>query len=285
MIGAIADDFTGATDVAVAFRRAGLRTVVLFRRPAIDAELPDVDAVVIGLKTRTVPAAQAVIESVAAARWLQGRGASQFYFKYCSTFDSRPEGNIGPVADALSEMLGARQVAVAPSSPEHGRTQYQGHLFVGEQLLSESPMRHHPLTPMTDSSIPRVLEAQTRHPVRLVPRATVARGADAIAAELQERPGAGVDYVVLDALDDADLTQIGLAVSGHVLITGAAGLAGGLGRALAAGAPSLVGPAVDGDPVGCVRAAALAGSCSSMTLAQVADMSATHPSSAPNASP
>ena len=277
MIGAIADDFTGATDVAVAFRRAGLRTVVLFRQPSESAAVPEADAIVIGLKTRTVPAASAVAESIAAVTWLQGRGAGQFYFKYCSTFDSRADGNIGPVADAMAEHLGARQVAVAPSSPQHGRTQYRGHLFVGDQLLSESPMRHHPLTPMKDSYIPRVLAAQTTRRVDLIRLATVSAGRKSILRALDQLDDGKASYVVIDAIHDDDLTKIGAALSGKVLVTGAAGLAGGLGRAIASTRSGADVPVIDADPVGAVRSAALAGSCSARTLQQVAHMSSVQP--------
>ncbi|MEV4177917.1 four-carbon acid sugar kinase family protein, partial [Nonomuraea sp. NPDC049709] len=156
MIGAIADDVTGATDVAVALRRHGLRTVLYFGLPPQGTELPEHDAVVIALKTRTIPRADAVARSLEALHWLRANGAArQVYFKYCSTFDSTPDGNIGPVLDALADAMDAPVVAMTPSSPEHGRTQYNGYLFVGDVLLGESHMRHHPLTPMTDSYLPR----------------------------------------------------------------------------------------------------------------------------------
>jgi uncharacterized protein YgbK (DUF1537 family) len=277
MIGAIADDFTGATDVAVAFRRAGLRTAVLFGHPTDGSELPDIDAAVIGLKTRTIPVAEAVLQSVVAVQWLQHRGAAQIYFKYCSTFDSRPEGNIGPVTDALATLLQSHRVVLTPSSPEHGRTQYQGHLFVGDQLLSESPMRHHPLTPMTDSYIPRVLQQQTREKVALIARDTVHRGADAIAEALTRVHSDGVRYIVVDAIDDDELTEIGMAVADDIFVTGAAGLAGGLGRAIASIHPPRTGSDIDEDPVGPARSVVLAGSCSARTLLQIADISAAQP--------
>ncbi|WP_210506726.1 3-oxo-tetronate kinase [Naasia sp. SYSU D00057] len=277
MIGAIADDFTGATDVAVAFRRAGLRTVVLFGLPSGDLDLPEHDAVVVGLKTRTIPTADAVDQSLAAADWLETHGARQFYFKYCSTFDSRPDGNIGPVADALAERFAAGLVAMVPASPEHGRTQYLGYLFVGPVLLSESPMRHHPLTPMTDSFIPRVLEPQTSGSVGLIAHDVVRRGPYAVAAELARHADIGDRYAVIDAIEAADLVAIGGAVVDHVLIGGGAGLAGGLGRALAAAGravPETLAP----DPVGQVPAVVLAGSCSYRTLEQVAVMLSSHDS-------
>lgn len=277
MIGSIADDFTGATDVAVAFRRAGLCTVVLFGVPVRALDLPPHDAVVVGLKTRTVEPADAVAQSLAAAEWLTQHGADQFYFKYCSTFDSRPDGNIGPVADALAARLGAGLVAMVPASPEHGRTQYLGHLFVGDQLLSESPMRHHPLTPMTDSFIPRVLRPQTSRSVRLVAHEVVSRGSEALAAEFARLREDSAGYAVIDAIEPRDLAAIGTAVLDHVLIGGGAGLAARLGAALASTGRASA-EALPEDPVGPVPAAVLAGSCSARTLEQVAAMRSSHDS-------
>jgi Uncharacterized protein conserved in bacteria len=277
MIGAIADDFTGATDVAVAFRRSGLRVAIVFGDQR-DVALPESDVVVVALKSRTVDPSEAVRQSLEAAAWLEARGASQFYFKYCSTFDSRAEGNIGPVSDALMDALGATRAVFAPSSPEHLRTQYMGHLFVDRQLLSDSPMRHHPLTPMTNSFIPDVLAAQTTRSVGLIDHRTVRRGSTEIAAELSSLQDGGHPYVVVDAVTDDDLAEIGRAVASDRLVTGAAGLAGGLGAAIARRIGRAEQAPGEGDPVGAVTAAALAGSCSARTLEQVARMSATHPS-------
>jgi uncharacterized protein YgbK (DUF1537 family) len=272
MIGAVADDVTGATDSAVAFRRAGLRAAVLFGVPDDDAPLRDADAVVVGLKTRTIPADDAVAQSLHAARWLLARGADRLYSKVCSTFDSRQEGNIGPVADALADLAGADLVVVTPASPEHGRTQYLGHLFVHGELLADSPMRHHPLTPMTDSRVVRLLQAQTPHPVGLVPHSVVRRGAAAIEAALAELRDLGARYAVADAIDDEDLAAVGRAAAALPLAVGAAGLAGGLGAALAEERESPPPEAVPS--VG--PAAVLAGSCSARTLEQVAVMRRTH---------
>lgn len=270
MIGAIADDFTGGTDVAVAFRRAGLRTVIVFGGTADDLELPEHDAVVVALKTRTVPVDQAIEESTVAAQWLLTHGVDQVYFKYCSTFDSRPEGNIGQVADALAQVTGASTVTVVPSSPEHGRTQYQGHLFVHDQLLSDSPMRNHPLTPMTDSRIAEVLSYQTTNPIRSVHHDVVRSGSGAVSAALLERANrTGVEYAVIDAISDDDLSAIGAAVVDAPLITGAAGLAGGVGRAIAARDGLASTEHQLDDPIGVVRTAVLAGSCSARTLQQI----------------
>jgi len=293
VIGAIADDFTGGTDVAVAFRRAGLRTVLLFGVPRPDEPLPPHDAVVIALKTRTIAPAEAVRISVAAATWLRQNGADQLFFKYCSTFDSRPSGNIGPVADALVELLEASRVVVAPSSPEHLRTQYMGHLFVDRLLLSDSPMRHHPLTPMRDSFVPRLLAAQTERAVSLVDLRAVRAGWQRIRTLIDE--GSDDGYVVVDALTDHDLEQIGRACVDDLLVTGAAGLAGGLGAARVArsqgpaasssggpgrgdrGASTLPHDSEAGIPA-VTRSVALAGSCSARTLEQVDHMRAGHPS-------
>ena len=279
MIGAIADDFTGGTDVAVALRRAGLRTVILFGSVKEGTVLPPHDAVVIALKTRTVEPADAVQQSIAATQWLREHGAEVIYFKYCSTFDSTPRGNIGPVADALADLLSAARAVVVPSSPEHLRSQYMGHLFVDQQLLSDSPMRHHPLTPMTDSFIPRVLGTQTPRLIELIDHRTVRAGREALRAELDIKTATGARYVVIDAVDDRDLAEIGAACIDDVLITGAAGLAGGLGAAYAARSGSAQTRAeADLDPVGEVPAAVLAGSCSARTLEQIHQMKNEHAS-------
>ena len=179
LLGCIADDFTGATDLADTLARGGMRTVQFINTPA-GPPPPDVDAAVIALKTRTAPATEAVARSLEALRWLDSAGARQYFFKYCSTFDSTDAGNIGPVADALLDALEEALTVVCPAFPENGRTVYQGHLFVGETLLSDSPMRFHPLTPMTDSNLVRVMGRQTRRRVGLIPYATVAAGPDAI---------------------------------------------------------------------------------------------------------
>ena len=166
LLGAIADDFTGATDLANTLVRNGMRTVQLIGTPVRRAP-EDVDAVVVALKTRTIPAADAVAQSLAALRWLQATSTRQIFFKYCSTFDSTDSGNIGPVADALMEALRTDLTVFCPAFPENGRTIYRGYLFVGDVLLSESGMRDHPLTPMCDANLVRVLERQTPHRGRL----------------------------------------------------------------------------------------------------------------------
>ncbi|MFD9944331.1 3-oxo-tetronate kinase [Nonomuraea sp. NPDC059023] len=268
MIGAIADDVTGATDVAVALHRHGLRTLLFFGTSAAEAALPPHDAVVIALKTRTAPRERAVEQSLAALDWLRAHGVGQVYFKYCSTFDSTPDGNIGPVLDALADALDAPLVAMTPSSPEHGRTQYLGYLFAGERLLSESHMRDHPLTPMTDSYLPRVLEAQSAHRAGVVPLETVRGGPAAIGRRLELLRREGVRYALVDAVEDGDLVAAGQALGGLRLVAGAAGLAAGLALAHEVGKIHEAA----GDPPARVpegRAAVLAGSCSARTLEQV----------------
>ena len=180
LLGAIADDFTGATDLCNTLVRRGMRTVQLIDVPRPGTEIPDAEAVVVALKSRTIPAAEAIEKSLAALGWLQQAGARQILFKYCSTFDSTDAGNIGPVAEALMAALGTDFTLFCPAFPEAGRTIYKGYLFVGDVLLSESGMRDHPLTPMRDPSLVRVLQRQSRGQVGLVPWATVTRGAAAI---------------------------------------------------------------------------------------------------------
>ncbi|AUI58868.1 3-oxo-tetronate kinase [Amycolatopsis sp. BJA-103] len=262
-LGAIADDFTGATDVAVAFRRGGLRTLLFFGVPPETEVLPTHDAIVIALKSRAIPAEDAVSSSLEALRWLRNRKAEQIYFKYCSTFDSTPHGNIGPVLDALSRVLSSDGAVMTPSSPEHGRTQYQGHLFVGETLLAESPMRDHPATPMTDSHLPRLLRAQTTTPVDLVTHDVVRRGETAVREAIYGKSG----YVLVDALTEDDLRLLGRVVVSAPLVAGAAGLAAGLAAARASATPL---PTETRAPAG--PAVVLSGSCSARTLEQVAVM-------------
>lgn len=271
MIGVIADDYTGATDVAVAFRRAGLRTVVLFDTAASTPSL-ETDVAVVALKTRTAEAVVAVEQSLAALSWLRQHGAAQIFVKYCSTFDSRPDGNIGPVVDAVSTALSAPRAVFVPASPQHGRTQYMGHLFVNGVLLSDSPMRHHPLTPMTKSHLPTVLAEQTTRAVSLIDLSVVSRGLDELTARISIAQR-DTPYLMIDALNDADLNTIGQACLDDELVTGAAGFAGGLGAAYAR--RHLSGP-LDED-IGTrgnhgSGAVVLAGSCSARTLEQIAIM-------------
>ncbi|MFB9857165.1 3-oxo-tetronate kinase [Paenarthrobacter aurescens] len=270
-VGVIADDVTGATDVAVALRRRGLRTLLFFGTPAADVDLPRHDALVIALKTRMIPALEAVDLSLEAHRWLQLHNADLTYFKYCSTFDSTAGGNIGPVLDALADALGAGSVITTPSSPEHGRTQYAGQLFVGDLPLAESHMRQHPLTPMKDSDLQRLFSEQSQGKTVLVNHQTVREGAAAIRNATQEAAAGGARYAFVDAVSDDDLIQIGLTAVGHKLVAGAAGLAGGIAAAIS----ELYGPAeeyglVPTDEAG--FAAVIAGSCSTRTLEQIEHM-------------
>lgn len=275
LLGAVADDVTGAADLCATLVREGMRTVQVLG-PATDAELPEAEAVVVALKSRTAPVADAVRESTEALAWLRDLGVRRVLFKVCSTFDSTPEGNIGPVADALLDALGGGLALVCPAYPENGRTVYQGHLFVGDRLLSESSMAHHPLTPMTDSDLVRVLGRQTTRRVAHVPHAVVAAGAEAVARRLAELREEGAAYAVADALDDADLRTLGEAAADLPLVVGGSGVARGLpavfraegllGDAAAAEAPLVDGPA-----------AVLAGSCSAATAEQVRRFAALRP--------
>lgn len=278
MIGAIADDLTGATDVAAAFRSAGLRVGLFFGGidPADDTD--GLDAVVVGLKTRTVPAAEAVETSTQAARTLVAHGCEQLYFKYCSTFDSSPAGNIGPVADALASELGAGPVVFVPTTPVQQRTVYQGHLFVGDVLLSASPMRDHPLTPMTDPDLRRVLQEQTTRQVGWIPLQAAREGEAAITTRLRRAHANGIDDLIVDAVDDHDLDAIAAAVRTSRLVTGAAGLAAALGRAHASSSPAVIDDVDTAARLEAARTvAALAGSCSARTREQVARWRQTRP--------
>ncbi|GHC54461.1 3-oxo-tetronate kinase [Streptomyces flavofungini] len=267
MLGVIADDVTGAGDVALALRESGLRTVLYFGVPGADVAPPDGhEAVVVALKSRMAAPAHAVAESLAALEHLREHGVRQVYFKFCSTFDSTPDGNIGPVLDALADALDAPAVLLTPSSPQHGRTQYEGRLFVNGVPLAESPMRHHPVTPMTDSSLPRLLRAQTDQPVEVVRWGTVRAGVEAVRAALTDATARGVRYLLADALDEDDLRTLGLATADAPLTAGAAGLAGGLAHAVPGGAPA---PYDEVEPLATWPAAVLAGSCSARTLQQL----------------
>ncbi|WP_405508876.1 3-oxo-tetronate kinase [Streptomyces purpurascens] len=228
-LGCIADDFTGATDLANNLVRAGMRVVQLIDTPpAGAAQAIDADAVVIALKSRTVPAADAVEASLRALAWLRSMGAEQIYFKYCSTFDSTPAGNIGPVTEALMDALGTDFTVATPAFPDNGRTIFKGHLFVGDVLLSESGMRHHPLTPMTDSNLVSVLGAQTTREVGLVDHTVVADGVEAIRARVDALREDGFGMAIVDAVSNDDLVRLGAAVQGFPLVTAGSGLAIGL---------------------------------------------------------
>lgn len=272
ILGCIADDFTGAADLAGTLAAEGMATTLL--TSIDDVATAEGDAGVVALKTRSIAAADAVAQSLAALERLMSAGCRQFFFKYCSTFDSTPQGNIGPVAEALAARLDARGVVVCPAFPANGRTLYQGHLFVGDVLLAESGMRHHPLTPMTDSDIRRWLARQTRGDVSHVPLATVRRGPD----EARRAIAAAAGLVVVDAIADDDLRTIGCAVANARLVTGGSALAMGLPdnfrREGLIGSRTLARPGARGPAI------VLSGSCSAATNAQVAWYRSRHPSMA-----
>ncbi|QPF86843.1 four-carbon acid sugar kinase family protein [Bradyrhizobium genosp. L] len=270
-LGCIADDYTGASDLANTLTRAGLRTVQTIGVPASDLTLPEVDAVVVSLKSRSIEAGLAVTRSRAAETWLRGRGAAHVLFKICSTFDSTDAGNIGPVMDALRADSGDSVVLVTPAFPETGRTVYQGNLFVGAVPLNESPLKDHPLNPMRDSNLVRVLARQSRTKVGLVDLATLARGADAVRAKLADLAAKGIGAAIIDAVFDRDLETIGQVALDHRLSVGASGIGLGLARGLIASgrvkpaAANATPEMAVGGPAAC-----LAGSCSQATLQQIA---------------
>ena len=271
LLGCIADDFTGATDLANMLVRGGMRTVQSIGIPAADvANQLDADAIVIALKSRTVPAADAVEESLQALHWLRERGCEQIFFKYCSTFDSTAAGNIGQVSEALLQALGSDFTLACPAFPENGRTVFRGHLFVQDQLLSESGMQHHPLTPMTDANLVRVLQAQTHRKVGLLRHDSVSAGVESIRARIAQLRADGVSMAVADALCDTDLYLLGEACADLPLLTGGSGLALGLpGNFRRAGKLR----DLDAAHVPTVQGAAvvLAGSASQATLGQIAN--------------
>ncbi|MBT3788665.1 MAG: four-carbon acid sugar kinase family protein [Alphaproteobacteria bacterium] len=269
LLGAIADDFTGATDLANNLVKQGMQTTQLIGVPDADTPVPDADAVIIALKSRTIPAAEAVTQSLAALAWLQSHGTQQFFFKYCSTFDSTAKGNIGPVADALLDALGSDFTVACPAFPTNARTVFKGHLFVGDVLLNQSGLQNHPLTPMTDANLVSVLSSQTPHKVGLVAEETVIQGPAAIRQAFDDLAQSGHRHAIVDAINDDDLMQIGVALADVKLITGGSGIAIGLpenfrkqGTLQEGTAPQW--PNVKGS------AAVLAGSCSIRTREQVA---------------
>ena len=281
LLGCVADDFTGATDLANMLVRGGMRTVQTIGVPASN-DAVQADALVVALKSRTIPAADAVAQSLAALDWLRAQGCRQFFFKYCSTFDSTDAGNIGPVTDALLDALSAEVGATAftiacPAFPENGRTIYRGYLFVGDTLLNESGMENHPLTPMRDANLVRVLQRQTGSKVGLVRYDTVAKGVSSVRDSLDALRGDGVRIAIADAVSDADLYVLGEACADLTLITGGSGVALGLpanfrrAGLLAEGNDAAQLPRVEG------LSTVLAGSASKATNAQVAVWRETRP--------
>jgi uncharacterized protein YgbK (DUF1537 family) len=264
LLGCIADDFTGGTDLANNLVKSGFRTVQTLGIPRSAKIQNESDAVVVALKTRTCPSEQAVQDSVDALRWLQTSGCTQFYFKYCSTFDSTPRGNIGPVVDALLEALGSDFTIACPAFPDNGRTVYRGHLFVHDMLLSESGMQNHPLTPMSDPNLVRFLSTQTSAKVGLIRFDLIDQGPKAVVQEIKKLRLGGVRIAVTDCLRNADLITLGSSAKDLKLVTGSSGLALGLGANFGLSrAASIRVPAFPGGR------AILAGSCSTMTLQQI----------------
>ncbi len=269
LLGAIADDFTGATDLCSMLVRGGMRTVQLIGTPALDDPVPEADAIVVAIKSRTAPLAWAVDQSLLALNWLRKAGARQYFFKYCSTFDSTDEGNIGPVADALIQALDCGFSLHCPAFPTNGRGVYLGHLFVGGALLNESGMENHPLTPMTDANLVRVLSRQTEGAVGLVAFPTVEQGGNAIRDAMTRLKEQGRRHAIVDAISDAHLAAIGEAAAHHALLSGGSGVAMGLpGNFRRMG---LLPSADNAAALPGVRgsAAVLSGSCSRATLAQI----------------
>ena len=274
LLGVIADDVTGASDIANTLAKAGLATTQFFGVPSKSAS-SQCEAGVVSLKSRSIPADDAVKQSLAALDWLGAQGCTQFVFKYCSTFDSTPRGNIGPVGEALADALGVKGIVACPAFPAAGRTVYQGHLFVHDRLLNESGLENHPLNPMTDPDLRRWLGKQTKNAVGLVPYATVLRGADALGKALAEAGKRGETLAIVDAITEDDLLTIGLACDGAKLVTGGSGIAMGLPanfirRGLASGRPPRFAPVAG-------PAAILAGSCSNATRGQIAFHAKSHP--------
>ena len=265
LLGCIADDFTGATDLANNLVRAGMRVVQTIGVPEgpLDAQA---DAVVVALKSRTIPADQAVAQSLQALRWLQAQGAQQFYFKVCSTFDSTPAGNIGPVTEALMDALGCDFCIATPAFPDNQRTVFKGHLFVGDVLLSDSGMRHHPLTPMTDANLVRVMQAQTRRRVGLIDHRVVAAGPQAVSERIAALRAEGVGVAIVDAVSNEDLLRLGPALKSLPLMTAGSGVA----IALPANFGLQPSPQVAVLPAPQGRLAVVSGSCSVATNGQVA---------------
>ena len=276
ILGVIADDFTGATDIAGMLVKGGMRTIQTIGVPAKGTIPDDVDAVVVALKTRSIPAADAVAQSLDALKALQAAGCVRFFFKYCSTFDSTDAGNIGPVGDALLDALKAKQAIYCPAFPVNGRTIFFGHLFVGDVLLSDSHMKHHPLTPMTDASLVRVLARQTPHKVGLVALKQVQSGSAVLREALDKLATEGVRHVVVDAVADTDLGIIGEAIGDDTLVTGGSGVALGLPAAYRRRGLMAHRSGADALPKTEGASAVLAGSCSAATLGQIKAFKGAH---------
>ena len=268
LLGSIADDYTGATDLANTLVKMGMPVIQTFGVANGDFNPGNAAAIIVALKSRSIPVDDAVRESLEALEWLKSLGAEQFLFKYCSTFDSTEKGNIGPVTDALLENLAEKISIVCPAFPTNGRTVYKGHLFVGDQLLSESSMKDHPLTPMTDANLVRFLAKQSRQKVGMVDLAYVEQGSAAIGRKFEQLISSGYHHIVVDAVNDENLVAIGEASKNLKLITGGSGIALGLpGNFRRAG--KLDVKAGDHQWAAGGRSGVLSGSCSAMTRNQV----------------
>jgi len=270
LLGCIGDDFTGSSDLANTLAKAGMRTVQYTGVPAAPSAA-DVQAGVVALKSRSIDPAEAVRLSLQALNWLKAQGCQQFFFKYCSTFDSTAHGNIGPVADALADALGAHKIIVCPAFPGAGRSIYQGYLFVKDRLLNESGMENHPLTPMTDADLRRLMAVQSQNSVGLVPAQTVFAGRAAISEHLETEHQSGHRMIVVDALRDEDLMEIGAAAKGLPLVTGGSGVALGLPANFGCAPADVPWQRQSG------KAVVLSGSCSTATRGQIDHHLQTHP--------
>ena len=264
VLGCIADDFTGASDLANNLVRSGMRVVQTIGVPTAPLAA-NVDAVVVALKSRTIAPQDAVAQSLSAMAWLRAQGAEQIYFKYCSTFDSTAEGNIGPVTEALMDALGTDFTIATPAFPDNNRTVFKGYLFAGDTLLNESGMQNHPLTPMTDANLVRVLQAQTQRLVGLVDYTVVAKGAEAVLQRIGQLKAAGVGIAIVDAISNDDLIRLGPALKNMPLVTAGSGVAIGLPQNFGL-APSVQSSAL---PKASGLKAIVSGSCSVATNAQV----------------
>ena len=269
LLGCIADDFTGATDLANNLVRAGMRVVQTIGVPNAPLSA-EVDAVVVALKSRTIAPQDAIGQSLQALQWLQGQGAQQIYFKYCSTFDSTAQGNIGPVTEALMHALQTDFTIATPAFPDNGRTVFKGYLFVGDVLLNESGMQHHPLTPMVDANLVRVMQAQCKSKVGLLSHKTIAQGTASIGQEITNLKQQGVRIAIVDAVSNDDLMRLGPALKGMPLVTAGSGVAIGLPQnfGLSPTPQASVLPKASG------LQAVVSGSCSQATNRQVAHFKA-----------
>ena len=270
LLGCIADDFTGATDLANNLVRAGMRVVQTIGVPNAPLSA-EVDAVVVALKSRTISPQDAIDQSLQALQWLQDQGAQQIYFKYCSTFDSTAQGNIGPVTEALMHALQTDFTIATPAFPDNGRTVFKGYLFVGDVLLNESGMQHHPLTPMTDANLVRVMQAQCKSKVGLLSHKTIAQGTASIGQEITNLKQQGVRIAIVDAVSNDDLMRLGPALKGMPLVTAGSGVAIGLPQNFGL----LPTPQASVLPKASGLQAVVSGSCSQATNRQVAHFKAT----------